>query len=451
MTLEVVIDVLRCRGTRGWLVGGTVRDRELRRYSPDQDMVVNDDAAEVARELAARLSCPWFALSARHGAYRVMGPEGHIDVARMRGKSIIDDLGQRDFTVNAMAVPVGSEDLIDPFGGLAHLRERLLVAVSERIFLDDPLRLMRAARFSHVLSLRLDTRLEAMARSQASLLSEAAPERVATEMALTLSSGESVSAVTLWHDLGLLAVVFPELALAQGADIDSLDPVDKGQPAWKADTGLLEQLDEVLEHLEDWFPGSAPIVGERLAQPVDGVLSRPVALRLAALVYKLCPEKAVAVGRRLKLSASAISLLEGASALHYTGRPGQAFCQAVLSRRSTVLFLWNAEPWELEIILLGTAASLGSYSAEPPTELEVVGAARQLVATWADRAIYGAPISPVDGSLLMHELGLEPGAHLGGVLREVRLAWESREVTTRAEALVLARRAAMNDVMFDDA
>ena len=163
MMLEAVADILRRRATQGWLVGGTVRDRESGGRSPDLDLVVADDPAAVAREIAGRLESPWFALSTRHGAYRVMGPEGHVDVAGLRGTGILDDLAQRDFTVNAMAVPVGAADgasadasadaspgalgLVDPFGGRAHLREKRLVAVSDRIFMDDPLRLMRAVRF----------------------------------------------------------------------------------------------------------------------------------------------------------------------------------------------------------------------------------------------------------------------------------------------------------------
>ncbi len=208
MMLEAVAHILRRRRTQGWLVGGTVRDRESGGGSPDLDVVVADDPAAVAREIAGRLDSPWFALSARHGAYRVMGAEGHVDVAGIRGNGILDDLAQRDFTINAMAVPVdapwGAGDRIDPFGGWTHLHEKRLVAVSDRIFIDDPLRLVRAARFCHVLGLHLDPSLEVLLRSQAAVLLRAAPERVATEMALTLSGGSSAGAFRLWAELGLV-------------------------------------------------------------------------------------------------------------------------------------------------------------------------------------------------------------------------------------------------------
>jgi tRNA nucleotidyltransferase/poly(A) polymerase len=118
MMLQALTEVLQRRRTEGWVGGGSVRDLELGRSSPDLDLVVAADAATVAREAARLLKVPCFALSERHSAYRVMGCDGHIDVAALRGKGIVDDLAERDFTVNAMAIPLSEGDTVDPFGGL---------------------------------------------------------------------------------------------------------------------------------------------------------------------------------------------------------------------------------------------------------------------------------------------------------------------------------------------
>ncbi|MCZ7663358.1 MAG: hypothetical protein M5U22_10735 [Thermoleophilia bacterium] len=74
--LAALLAVMRRRGSAGWLVGGSVRDRELGRFSPDVDVVVADDPAQVTREVATGAGRPWFALSAEWGAYRVVGDEG---------------------------------------------------------------------------------------------------------------------------------------------------------------------------------------------------------------------------------------------------------------------------------------------------------------------------------------------------------------------------------------
>jgi tRNA nucleotidyltransferase/poly(A) polymerase len=78
MMLRVVAEVLRRRHAEGWLVGGSVRDRESGRYSPDLDIAVTDDPEAVAAEVAHALDVPWFCLSQRHGACRVVGAEGHV-------------------------------------------------------------------------------------------------------------------------------------------------------------------------------------------------------------------------------------------------------------------------------------------------------------------------------------------------------------------------------------
>src|SRR4029078_9146948 len=73
-----------------------------------------------------------------------------VDISRSHGP-VADDLGRRDFTINAMAVPLAGGDVIDPHGGRADLEAGRLRAVSDQVFADDPLRLLRLARLAHEL------------------------------------------------------------------------------------------------------------------------------------------------------------------------------------------------------------------------------------------------------------------------------------------------------------
>jgi poly(A) polymerase len=443
--LRAVTEVLRRRGTTGWLVGGSVRDRALGRFSPDVDVAVMDDAAAVAKEVAAALESPWFGLSERHPAYRVLGPGGYVDVAAVRGGGITADLALRDFTVNAMAVPLDGVDLLDPFGGLAHLREGRLVAVSPTVFTDDPLRLMRAPRFCHVLGLRLDEALTDSIRVQAAALSGAAAERVASEMALTLASGRAAEAVRLWHGLGLLVEVLPEF------------PV---QERLESTLALLDRLDDLLERPAVWFPGVADVLGERMAIAVDGATSRPVALRWAGLMHVLSDADVETAARRLRLSGAMVSLLSSASRFLRAGeagteeqdsgrpaasQPAPGWKTSPVSKRTDVLFLWGTAPWEPEVTALVAAAATsgngtGSVGRASIPDSDRLVPARRLMDLWAGRARDGAPPPPLDGEDLMRELGLPGGPLLGKVLREARLAWEAGEATTSAEFLAAARR-----------
>ena len=139
-----------------WIVGGAVRDALLGRPLTDMDLATPGPASTVAHHLSKALGGKLFELSDEFDTWRVVGigdgggEEGaafSIDVAALRADSIEADLALRDFTVNAIAVPLSPAapvEAIDPSGGIADLEARRLRVVSARSFDDDPLRLMRA-------------------------------------------------------------------------------------------------------------------------------------------------------------------------------------------------------------------------------------------------------------------------------------------------------------------
>src|SRR6478609_781393 len=115
-----VLDAIRglIDGDGAHFVGGCVRDVRLGRPVIDVDVVVAGDPAPAARRLARQTGGSPFALSEAHGAWRVVLDGRTVDFTGRRGGDIVADLGQRDFTVNAMAMPVAGDadaDVIDPF------------------------------------------------------------------------------------------------------------------------------------------------------------------------------------------------------------------------------------------------------------------------------------------------------------------------------------------------
>jgi hypothetical protein len=150
----------------------------------------------------------------QHSSWRVVLDGGRtVDFTPVHG-TIDSDLARRDFTVNAIALPVAGGDHVDPSGGREDLQLRLLRAVSETIFEDDPLRLLRAVRLEEALGFRLAPLTEELARSQAALVTKAAGERVLAELERLGPWG-----YRRLEELGLLA--------ALGGSIDErLDAVD---------------------------------------------------------------------------------------------------------------------------------------------------------------------------------------------------------------------------------
>src|SRR4029079_5225484 len=137
-----------------YVVGGAVRDAQLRRPIGDADLAVRSGDETLARRLSASGWGSAFPLSPPGSPVpvsRVASPKGTIDVARFEsGDTIERDLARRDFTVNALARAAGSPAVIDPCGGRRDLARGLVRAISEANLRDDPLRVLRAYRIAAV-------------------------------------------------------------------------------------------------------------------------------------------------------------------------------------------------------------------------------------------------------------------------------------------------------------
>lgn len=182
-----------------YVVGGAVRDLLLGRGRADLDLVVVGDAAALATRLGAEV-----VQHERFATAKVRLGEHEIDVATARTERyphpgalpevepaarIEDDLSRRDFTVNAIAVPLSGESRpIDPHGGCADLEARQLRVLHPRSFVDDPTRALRAARYAARFGFALEKETEALLRE--TNLSTVSPERRDAEL-LRLAGEES--------------------------------------------------------------------------------------------------------------------------------------------------------------------------------------------------------------------------------------------------------------------
>jgi tRNA nucleotidyltransferase/poly(A) polymerase len=168
-------------GAEAYVVGGAVRDELLGRPVLDVD-VACPEPVEAARRYAKTAGGALFPLSERHGAWRVALTDGRTVDFTPLPDGIDADLRTRDFTVNAIAVPVEGGEPVDPLGGLGDLDERRLRAVTPAIFDDDPLRLLRAVRLENELGFGLDGQTEALLRATAGRVGEPAGERILAEL-----------------------------------------------------------------------------------------------------------------------------------------------------------------------------------------------------------------------------------------------------------------------------
>jgi len=227
-------DVCARSGYAAWIVGGAVRDALLGLPVLEIDAAVDGDPEPLARELeAAGCGRAVFLSKGRPGprVFRVAAGHTELDLAALTGASgsIVDNPARRDFTVNALALPVARGPVVDPFDGAADLARRALRGVRERNFHDDPLRSLRAARLLATRGLTPDAELLRWARSAASGLSAVAPERIAAELSKILAAPRIGPALSWAARAGILGASLgvPLSAAAAGRLARASAPLDE--------------------------------------------------------------------------------------------------------------------------------------------------------------------------------------------------------------------------------
>ncbi len=206
-----------------YLVGGSVRDILLKRALIDLDFAIKGDSIKLARELAKKIKGSFVLLDEEFSIGRVVKDSVTIDFAELRGGSIENDLSERDFTINAMAITLSLDKIIDPFNGAIDLKNKLIRMVNEENLKADPLRILRAYRFYATLGFSIDETTHEALRKNAPLLKFVARERIKEELWKILSVSESSRTVELIIEDKLFTAIFPLSSFTSlKTDLDAL-------------------------------------------------------------------------------------------------------------------------------------------------------------------------------------------------------------------------------------
>ena len=209
-----------------WVVGGALRDALTGEQVDlfDIDIAVAN-AASWARRGGDSLGAPAVKISAHFDIWRIPLPDGQIDVWDLPDDDIERDLRRRDFTINAMALPLEdfrrgdlTESLLDPFGGRRDIDRRVLRLVSDEALRDDSLRMLRAVRLEAEQGWRPDAELRLAMKRDAALIDNSAAERQWEELQRILLSDRLPWALRRLEQSGLLDRILPELAVGRGVD-----------------------------------------------------------------------------------------------------------------------------------------------------------------------------------------------------------------------------------------
>ena len=225
-----IAGLLGMKGYSSYLVGGCLRDLLMKRAPKDWDIATDAKPEEIQKifpdsiyenrfgtvGVKTRSEDPTIAVVEvttfrKDGKYSDARHPDKVTFA----KTIEEDLGRRDFTVNALALSLaeGMAAIIDPFGGLQDLKDKVICAVGEptKRFEEDALRLMRAVRFSAQLDFEIEKDTTAAIKNKAELLSRIAEERIRDEFSKILMTDKAADGINRLEELGLLKHIIPEL------------------------------------------------------------------------------------------------------------------------------------------------------------------------------------------------------------------------------------------------
>jgi len=402
------------RGAALYIVGGAVRDMILQRAPDDLDLVVEGDAIGLAKALAAELDGTVRSHAAFGTATLILKRDAEtsltLDFVMARTEfyerpsalpdveaaSLRHDLHRRDFTINTLAIclnPARYGWLYDFYGGRRDIARGLIRVLHNLSFIDDPTRMLRAARLAARSGFTIEPRTRALIGDalEQGVLGRATPQRIMHELRLILVEEHPEPALALLDDLGVLRAMHPALR-------------------W-TDT------------IAEWFA-----VARQAAFP-DTALPD---LYLALLLYPLTGDERAMFATAYRLPASETRLL----------------ADITLVRERLETLLAEAEHPEQRIADsaidralhgIGTAALRAAQIAEPHT-------AAQAIQHYIDH-LRGVRLA-VDGKFL-ESLGLRPGPRFGELLAGLRAAYLDGIVTTREEQEAWIRQAVAMEYMGD--
>ena len=441
-----------------YLVGGQVRDSLLDRPPGDMDLV-----SEQAEELAGRLAGVWsvplvvFEKFGRQPCYRVVfGPafEQILDFTSFQGPNLEADLSRRDFTLNAMAMEIGTNGpgrIVDPFKGREDLKRGLLRMTSDQVFASDPVRMLRGFRFCAQLGFHLETQTLASIGAQAELLQASAPERISSELLKLFAPSPVVPVLNQMDQTGGLEVLLPEIVPMKDCGQNDFHDMD----VWEHSLEALKRLEDILDRVQELFPRNR----ERILSILESDQHRAL-LKMGTLLHDLGKpgtrdihartgritfyghdqygaEQIKALARRLRLSVRDRELLQTLVAEHIHV---YALSRPQVKHSTRMRFFRKHKDRALLCILLGLAdmeARRGPASS-PEERTRFRQWAEQAIAQCSDCVDSPRKTTPlISGSDLL-AMGLQPGPRIGRILEKIQEDRDDGVLQTRDEALAAA-------------
>jgi poly(A) polymerase len=422
---EAVGERFDAAGHQLYLVGGSVRDLVLGREQPHADL---DFCTDAAPHETTRILRGWadrqYLVGVKFGTVGALKGDRKLEITTFRedvyteehrkpvvtfAKDIDTDLSRRDFTINAMAVRLPGGAFVDPFGGVRHLATKTLDTplAPEESFGDDPLRMLRAARFVAQLDVRPAARVDGAIRQMRGRLQIVSAERIGDELVKLVMAPWPGKGLQLLVDTGLSDEFLPELSALQLEQ----DPV--------------HQHKDVLQHTYAVVENCEPIPTLRLAALLHDI-GKPKTRAITPDGVQFHHHEVVGARmaqtrlRELRYANAVIDDVTKLVELHLRFHGyGDGWSDSAVRR-----YVRDAGPLLDQLNQLTRADCTTRNERKAKRFAELQDDLEERIARLAEQENLDAMRPPLDGKQVMDRLGLAPGPHVGealAYLMEVRM------------------------------
>jgi len=456
----VLLDLEEAAESHPTVVGGAVRDLMLDRPISDLDIATSKPgtAGRLAEAFAKVTRRKLVEYSHVQTIYRVVGRSTpQVDFTDPVGGTRESDLERRDFTINALGLGLVGKDrgkLFDPTGGKKDQDSAVIRMTSAEVFEDDPLRLLRAFRFSAQLGFSIDKATFEEISRKSLLLRNVAGERIQLELLAAIEPEGMADRVREMDSCGVLRMLFPELGMQKGVEQNGYHHLD----VWEHTIETVRQIEAVIGLDDDVVVPYGDRIQEYLDYTYPSGHTRRSLVMLAMLLHDIAKPHCRAVREDGRVTfigherKGAELVREHLAELKFPVYEREFVCNliaghlrpAMLSRdapgrhRVAYRFFRDFEEASLGILLMALADRLGAQGTLVTDEINerhryAVGFLLDCLFNQAEVIV--RPPQLIDGGTLMHELNMEPGPMIGHLLRSVQEAQVMGDVKTREEAL----------------
>ena len=397
-----------------YLVGGAVRDAILARNRDylDLDFILPSEAVNVARKIAFDHQAGFVLLDEQRQIARVVFNHATVDIAQQEGDSLETDLHRRDFTINAIAYNIHTQEIIDPLNGGADLEKGILRMISPANLEDDPLRLMRGYRQAAQLGFTIEAETQSTIRALASHLEKVAAERIRVELGYMLANPLGTPWLIKAVEDGLLKSSF-EYATSHCV--------------------IVAEVDKVALQLTEEFPTLKEILQQNIRDTV-----KTTWLGIAKLACLVNSNPEIAVSELEKLTYSKAEIQSVTTAL----RTFPKLNSQLSLREQYFLFREAGSVFPTTAIL---ATAYGNVVRDMSEDKPLTTYASLLSRYLNPDDPVAHPTQLVSGTNIISSLNIPSSPLIGKLLTEIAVAQVEGKISTSYEAIEFAKKMVMGN------